>query len=229
MARSVQQLVNQNFLRWMEEQKVSSKRRQADSHQKPMLVMSREFGGRGAEIGRKVATKLGFQYHSQELVHEIAREARVRRQLVESLDERARDGIEQWVTELLDGESFAPNDYLKNLSKVVGALGRHGKGVIVGRGAHFLLDPRRTLRVRTYAPLEERIGYIAGRRDLTAGEARALVLKIDAERVAFYRQHFNADVANPLHYDLLLNTSSLSIPACVDIVVRAFRAKLGTK
>ena len=229
MPRSVEQLVNQNFLRWVEQQKVTSKQRSADSEQKPMIVMSREFGGRGAEIGKKVSAKLSFQYHSQDLVHEIARQSRVRRQLVESLDERARDNIEQWVTELMDGDTFAPNDYLKNLSKVVGALGRHGKGVIVGRGAHFLLDPDRTLRVRAYAPLDERIAYIARRRDLSDGEARALVLKIDAERVAFYRQHFNADVADPLHYDLMLNTSTLSIPACVDMVVRAFRAKLGGK
>ena len=225
MARSVEQLANRNLLRWAASIKSPPKRSVARKEQLPMIVMSREFGGRGAEIGRKAAKKLGFKYHSQELVHEVARKAKVRDELVKGLDERARDDIEQWVTELFDGQSFRPNEYLTNLSKVVLTLGRQGKGVIVGRGAHLILDPARTLRVRAIAPLEHRVKWAGERRGLSPGDARALVQRIDAERGAFYRQHFDVDVADPVLYDLLLNTATLPIAACVDIVVRAFRAR----
>lgn len=221
MARSIEQLVNQNLLRWAAAAKTAPSKKAAKHEQQPMIVMSREFGGRGAEIGRKVARKLGFDYHSQELVHEVARQAKVRKALVESLDERSRDTVEQWVAELFDGQAFLPGEYLKNLSKVVLTLGKQGRGVIVGRGAHFILDPKRTLRVRAYAPVDHRVKYIGDRRGLSEGEARALVQKIDSERVAFYRQHFDADVADPQHYDLLLNTATLPVAACADIVVRA--------
>jgi hypothetical protein len=226
MARSIEQLVNRQFLRWMEDQKAQAKREQHDAaEQRPMIVFSREYGGRGAEIGRAVAERLGFQLHSQELVHEIARQARVRQQLVSSLDERSRDDVEQWVTELMEGGTFSPTDYLRNLTKVILSLGKHGKGVIIGRGAQFILDPKRTLRVRAFAPLESRIRRIATRDGLTLGEARATVLRVDAERSAFYRQHFDRDQSDPYHYDLLLNTATLPIDACVDMVVRAFRAR----
>lgn len=226
MARSIEQLANRQFLRWMEQSKVQAKREQSGAtEQRPMIVMSREYGARGAEVGRLVAERLGFQFHSQELVGEVARQARVRQQLVASLDERARDDIEQWVTELMEEGSFSPTDFLRNLTKVVLSLGRHGKGVIVGRGAQFILDPKRTLRVRAFAPLEARVRRIAGRDGTSRGEARVKVLRIDAERMAFYRQHFDTDVADTHHYDILLNTATLPVPACVDMVVRAFRAR----
>lgn len=226
MSRTLEQLVNRQFLRWMEQQKVQTKREQPETvEQKPMIVMSREYGARGAEVGRLAAERLGFQFHSQELVHEVAKQARVRQQLVASLDERARDDIEQWVSELMDDGAFSPTDYLRNLSKVILSLGRHGKGVIVGRGSQYILDPKRTLRVRAFAPLDARVRRIASRDGLSRGDARTKILRIDAERTAFYRQHFDKDQADPHDYDLLLNTATLPVDACVDMVVRAFRAR----
>ncbi|GMV14162.1 MAG: hypothetical protein AMXMBFR56_23860 [Polyangiaceae bacterium] len=226
MSRTIEQLVNRQFLRWMEQQKVQGKREQSETvEQKPMIVMSREYGARGAEVGRLAAQRLNFQFHSQELVHEVAKQARVRQQLVASLDERARDDIEQWVSELMDGGTFSPTDYLRNLTKVILSFGRHGKGVIVGRGAQYILDPKRTLRVRAFAPLDARVRRIATRDGLGRGDARTKILRIDSERTAFYRQHFDRDQSDPHDYDLLLNTATLPVDACVDMVVRAFRSR----
>jgi len=226
MARSIDQLVNQQVLRWATEAKANAERESGRvEQQQPMITISREFGGRGAEIGKLVAERLGFRFYAQEIVHEIARQAHVRQQLVESLDERLQDRIGQWVTEMMQGGVFAPSDYLWNLSQVVVTLGRHGRGVIIGRGAHLILAPGSTLRVRAYAPLETRIKYVMNREGLDRAEARAFMLKIDADRMAFYRQHFNVDVANQLLYDMMLNTGTMSVDLCADLVAGAFRAR----
>jgi cytidylate kinase len=226
MSRGIEQLVNRQFMRWMEQQKVQTKREQDEpAIQKPMICFSREYGARGAEVGRLAAEKLGFQFHSQELVHEVAKQARVRQQLVASLDERARDDVEQWVTELMDGGALSPTDYLRNVTKVILTLGRHGKGVVIGRGSQYILDPKRTLRVRCFGPLEARMRRISKRDGISRGEARSKILRIDGERGAFYRQHFDKDQSDYHDYDLLLNTSTVPIEACVEMVVRAFRAR----
>jgi Cytidylate kinase-like family len=229
MTRSIDQLVNQQVLRWMKEERAARERGKGPAReaQQPMITISREFGARGAEIGQIVAERLHFRFYAQELVHEIAKQAQVRQQVVESLDERVQDRIEQWVGDMIEGRLFAPTDYLRNLSRVVLTLGRHGKGVLIGRGAQLLLDAQRTLRIRAFAPLETRIEHVAKREGLGTAEARAWVLRVDAERIAFYRQHFNADVASPELYDLLLNTGTLSIEACADLVMAAFRARFG--
>ena len=46
---------------------------------------------------------------------------------------------------------------------------------------------------------------------LSEADARAKVLRIDGERVAFNRQHYNADIADPNNYDLVVNAGTLGV------------------
>ena len=226
MIGNVDHFVNRQILLWQEERKIAERKGiEGKSVQQPMVCLSRQYGARGAEMGRMVAEQLGFRFYSQELIHDVAQEGQVRDQLVESLDERVQDSISAWVSGLIKRGAFAPSDYLRNLSKVVLTLGRHGKGVIVGRGAHFLLDPQVTLRVRVLAPLETRVARIAARDGLAEDEARAKILRIDGERVAFNKQHYGADISDPSHYDLVVNAGTLGIEGAADLTVRAFRTR----
>jgi hypothetical protein len=226
MIGNVDHFVNRQILLWQEERKIAERKGiEGKSIQQPMVCLSREYGARGAEMGRMVAEQLGFRFYSQELIHDVAQEAHVRDQLVESLDERVQDRISEWVSGLIKRGVFAPSDYLRNLSKVVLTLGRHGKGVVVGRGAHFLLDPQVTLRVRVIAPLELRTARIASRDGLSQEGARAKILRIDGERIAFNKQHYGADISDPSHYDLVVNAGMLGIEGGADLTVRAFRTR----
>jgi hypothetical protein len=226
MIGNVDHFVNRQILLWQEERKIAERKGiEGKNIQQPMVCLSREYGARGAEMGRMVAEQLGFRFYSQELIHDVAQEAHVRDQLVESLDERVQDRISEWVSGLIKRGVFAPSDYLRNLSKVVLTLGRHGKGVVVGRGAHFLLDPQVTLRVRVIAPLELRTARIASRDGLSHEGARAKILRIDGERIAFNKQHYGADISDPSHYDLVVNAGMLGIEGGADLIVRAFRTR----
>jgi cytidylate kinase len=227
MSRSIEQLVNQQVLRWMQEQRAAegALALHAREAQRPMVTISREYGALGGTLGRQVSHALGYEYYAQELVHEIAKHAHVRRRVVESLDERSQTRIGSWVNEMIIGGIFAPSDYLRNLSQVIVTLGRHGRAVVVGRGAHLILDPSRTLRVRTYAPIEHRVRYIAQRDSLPLSAARRRVQRIDDERTQFYQQHFKNDVGAHLNFDILLNTSTLNVAECVNIVMTAFKRR----
>src|SRR6185437_6397034 len=226
MIGSIDHFVDRQIQLWQEERRIAERKGiQGKATQQPMICLSRQYGARGAEMGRMVAEELGFRFYSQELIHDVAQEAHVREQLVESLDERVQDSISAWVSGLIKRGVFAPSDYLRNLSRVVLTLGRHGKGVIVGRGAHFLLDPHVTLRVRVISPLETRVARIAVRDDLTEGEARAKILRIDGERLAFNKQHYGADLGDPANYDLVLNAGTLGIEGAAELAVRAFRTR----
>jgi cytidylate kinase len=226
MIGSVDHFVDRQILRWQEERRIAERKGiEGKSVQQPMICVSRQYGARGAEMGRQVSEQLGFRFYSQELIHDVAQEAQVRDQLIESLDERVQDSISTWVSSLIKRGVFAPSDYLRNLSKVVLTLGRHGKGVIVGRGAHFLLDPQVTLRVRVIAPLGTRVARIAARDGLDGDAARAKIQRIDDERVAFNKQHYGADISDPAHYDLVLNAGTLGIEGAADLTVRAFRTR----
>jgi cytidylate kinase len=235
MSRSIDQLVDQQVLKWMAERRIADRaswRPPHDEHAaheefRPVICISRECGALGAHIGRQVAERLGFGFYSQELVDEIAKQAHVRRKVVESLDERRRKGVARFIDELVSIGRFTPSDYMRNLSEVVLTLGRHGRSVVIGRGAFFILDARSTLRVRCHAPLEWRVAQLAKRRNLSEGEAREMVQRIDTERLDFYRDNFDVDVREPEHFDLLLDMASKTEPACVDTIVEAFESRFG--
>ncbi|HEX2657353.1 MAG TPA: cytidylate kinase-like family protein [Polyangia bacterium] len=219
--------MNQQILRWQEERRIAERARPGRSSDlpRPNLTVSRQFGARGAELGQRVAADLGFRFYSQELIHFIAEESHVADQVVESLDERVRAGVPRRVAQLLKGSGFTPSDYLRNLSRVVTALGRMGGGVIIGRGAHLLLEQSLTLRIRVIAPLDRRIERVAEKYHLPEPVAREKIQRIDDERVAFNRQHYGVDVGDPSHYDLVINTGLLPIETCTALVTTAFRAR----
>ena len=175
MIGSIDQFVDRQILLWQEERRIRERKGVEGNVQRPTICVSRQYGARGAAMGWMVADRLGFGFYSDELLHLIAEAAHVRTQVVESLDERVRDGIADWVAGLIRRGVFAPSDYLRNLSQVVLTLARHGKGVIVGRGAHFLLDRATTLRVRVIAPLEVRVARVVSRYGLSEADARALL------------------------------------------------------
>jgi len=227
MIGSIDHFVDQQIALWQEERRIRERKGVEGNVQRPTICVSREYGARGAAMGRLVAERLGFRFYSDELINDVAEKAHVREQVVRSLDERVQDGIGEWVAGLIKRGVFAPSDYLRNLSNVVLTLARHGKGVIVGRGAHFLLDTKTTLRVRVIAPLELRVAHIAKRDGLSEEDARAKVLRIDGERIAFNRQHYNADIGDAKNYDLVVNAGTLGVEGAAAQTMGAFQLRFG--
>jgi cytidylate kinase len=224
--RQIEQLVNQQVMRWTEEQRLSSIPPPARAEApRPVICISREFGAQAGELAEHVASHFGFSVCDQDLVDQIARQANVRRRVVESLDERLQTGIQKSIEHLIQSNRFRPSDYLRNLSEVVLTLGRHGRTVIIGRGAHVILDPNHALRVRCYAPLAWRCSEVARRHGISLARAELLTLRVDAERAAFYREHFYSDVSDPLGFDLMLNVSTMPLETRRAIVTAAFEAK----
>jgi cytidylate kinase len=224
--RSIEQLVNQQVLRWTEEQRVAERRFVApEDANSPVLCISREFGAQAGDLARRVAARLDFDVCDQDLVDEIAKQAHVRRQVVETLDERMQSGIRRSVDQMMELPHFTASDYLRNLSQVVLTLGSHGRSVIIGRGAHLILDRAHTLSVRCYAPFRWRVEQVAERHGISISRAEVLTTRVDGERTEFYRRHFNIDVADPSGFDLMINVSTSSLASRTQLVVDAFEAK----
>jgi cytidylate kinase len=58
----------------------------------------------------------------------------------------------------------------------------------------------------------------------SSAEAEKYVIKTDSDRRAYLRKHFNADVTDPSHYDMVINTGKLGIDGSVEAVKAAFTA-----
>src|SRR5215831_19529883 len=92
----IDHFVDRQIVLWQEERRIRERKGVAGNVQRPTICISREYGARGAAMGRLVAERLGFRFYSDELINDIAEKAHVREQVVQSLDERVQDGIAEW-------------------------------------------------------------------------------------------------------------------------------------
>jgi cytidylate kinase len=195
----------------------------------PYLLVSREKGAGGTAVAQAVSRRLGWHVFDNEIVDQIAQKAKVRRQLIESLDERVQATIQSVVGQILHPEEIGTPGYLAHLKEIVLALGHQGDVIIIGRGARYLLPTQFGLNVRMVAPVEIRTQRIAHEQKLSLAAARTQVETADRDRARLVRRHFGHDVADPLGHDLTLNTAELSIEAAAEVVLTALEQKLAVK
>jgi hypothetical protein len=193
----------------------------------PYLLISREKGAGGSAVGQLAGERLGWQVFNKEIVDAIAEKANVRRELIESLDERDRATIRDVVSQFLSPQPVGTAGYLATLREVLLTLGHQGDVVIVGRGAHSVLPSRFGLRLRMVAPIEVRVRRIAAEGSISLEAARVEVETSDRERATLTRRHFGEDWRDPLNYDVVINTAELTVEAATEAVVTAVQRKLG--
>lgn len=229
---SLEQLIEQQIGRWE-----MARRRQAHQERPgrgklgrlylgPYLLISRDKGAGGRQVANLIGQRLGWQVFDRQIVDAIAERAKMRQQLVETLDEKTRGGLEEFLRQVLTRE-IGSTDYLLHLRQVLLALGQQGDVVIVGRGAEYILPERFGLRVRMVAPFDERAERIARAEGHTPEGVNPLVVKVDQERMDFIQSHFRKDIRDPLNYDLVVNTESLTVEGTAEIVLAALKQKLG--
>jgi cytidylate kinase len=169
-------------------------------------------------VAQRLSARLGFEVFHQEVLHEMAKRAEISKQLLTTLDEKGLSILEDWISSLVHNRHLWPDQYLQHLMNVVGTIGKHGRSVVVGRGANFILPPEQRFRVRITASRKLRIENVARDFNLSPDEAKRRVIKTESNRKAFIRKYFNADITDPNNYDLVINTDTLTADNAVDIV-----------
>jgi cytidylate kinase len=189
------------------------------------IALSREVGARGTGVARELGKLLGWSVYDNELLQRVADELNVQIGRVQGLDERPGNWLRECVEAFSSAGTVSEPAYFHRLLRLLLSLGSQGECIILGRGAAFVLPPETTLRVRLCAPLEDRIAYMSRERKVSRDEAARFVVGHDRDRTQFIRDHFRRDPADPLNFDLVLNTSSFSVPECAELVVEALHRR----
>jgi cytidylate kinase len=193
----------------------------------PVVTFSREPGAGGRTLAHKVSTRLGFTCWDRELVSRIAVESHAIESVLAGVDEHVDSSVTNFVRTLFIGNAYCQDEYGRMLVKVISSIGHKGASVILGRGAHAILDPGKTLRVRVVCPEPQRARRVAQRDGIDGAAALRKVRAAQEEVRAFIKHHFKEDVTDPHHFDLIVNTGNISVDQAVDLVLTAYRTKFG--
>ena len=160
----------------------------------------------------------GIRFVSAGHIREIADRADIGASVIESIEKEHLSGIEDFIATLVSRRYLWPEIYLEQLMKVVSVIGKHGMAVIIGRGANFILPPNERLSIRIVAPVDLRVLNFSRLFNISEEEARKRVIVKEAKRRAFVRKSFNADIADPINYDLTFNTEFIRYEASMEVV-----------
>ena len=189
------------------------------------VAVSREAGSRGYSIGKLAGQKLGWPVYNQELLEYTAQEGPFRQNVMDNLSADALRWADARLDQLLREEAISEHPSVRELARIVLALGAQGEVLLIGRGAGALLPTESTLHVRVIAPREDRVAYMSQWLRLTLDEAAEQVRLRDQRRADFLKTHFHRDPADLYQYDLLLNSSLLGEERCAELIAQAARAK----
>jgi hypothetical protein len=228
-AREIQDHLADRHVHWHEIKRrvdeLSREHPDARAEVRPYIAISREAGAGGCEVARRVGSALGWRVLDREVLEFVAEQFRLEREMLTLLDEDSLSWFGESIISLIQPHLLSQDQYFARLVRVVLVALSESPGVVVGRGAHLFLPRRRGVSVRIIADLESRVARMQKERDLDERAARHTLQDTDVARRNFVKHHFHSDIADPLAYDLIVNTSRLGIDGAASVVTAACAAR----
>jgi len=204
-----------------------------------VVCISRLDGAGGEVVGQAVADVLGFQLVDEEILQQAADASGVSVEELADAERRTKfiDGL-IWNLAISGGAGSMmslgasgvidvgggpdPKSLRALIQTAIHETAERGEVVIVSHGAsHALTDRDGVLRVLVTASPETRAARVAQADSIDDKKASKVVADSDARRAQFLRRFYGVADERPTHYDLVLNSDTLSFQLMSDIVVRA--------
>ena len=176
-----------------------------------ILAMSETVGSRGTEIGRALATALGWEFADRDIITKAA----------ESFGEgvsELKHATEEKPT-LWDRFRQSQQRYATYVEATVLEIAARDNIVLVGRASTVILrDIRHALRARVIAAEQVRAQRIEQDLGLTPEAALESVRQADHDLAARVRYLYHLDWNEPSLYDVVLNTERLNVERAVAVL-----------
>lgn len=188
-----------------------------------VITISREFGSGGRTIGKEVSKELGIVCYDHELLQQIAKESGFNENYISDAGEYASSGFLS--TAFNHHRIIESNaDYLWKIQyQLITEIAQRESCIIVDRCADYILkETADCLKVFIHADLEfraQRIVSIYGERDLSPIQR---LKDKDKRRAAYHRFYTDMKWGHAQNYDLTLNSGTLGIETCVNIIKKLY-------
>jgi cytidylate kinase len=183
-----------------------------------ILTLSRQFGC-GHELGRSIASRMGYQYVDRGVILEDLRKVGPKwEDWAKELDEHCPTFWEKHDWSFRGFTALMQAEILQYALK--------DRVVIMGRGSNFLLEGiDSAYRVRLVGPAEYRIAVIMERDSLDLATAKWLLKKTDAERAGFISSIYGKQLDDRSGYDAIFDMSNTSIDDLIPQLIEILNKK----
>jgi hypothetical protein len=201
---------------------------------RPFITISRQMGAGGYAVARALLEKTracrpqtifgGWALFNERLAEMVADNPSLKVSLRGLAEEEFASGIQDMVSSWIAGLS-PQSVVVSHLFKVIRSLAAGGKVIIVGRaGACLTRHLPGGLHLRLVSSLPTRVRRVMALRGLSEKAARQAVAARDRARAALVKNYFHREIDDPLLYDLVWNTETVSAPVIAATSLRAVEA-----
>jgi hypothetical protein len=194
------------------------------------VTLSRQTGSGAWRVAQHLATlldrrlpdpELKWTVFDRELVEKVLADHHLPKKLAEFMPEDRVSLLEDMMTELL---GLHPPSWtlVRAVSETILKLAELGHVILIGRGANVITAKLpHVLHVRLVGSFEKRLARVMESRGWDARQAREFIEKEDRGRARYLREHFKAEIDDPLLYDLVFNTDRLSCELVAELIAEA--------
>jgi hypothetical protein len=189
------------------------------------VVINREFGSGGREVGRRLADRTGMQFYDSRILAEAAANRGLPADLLTRFDERVVTGqyFDLSMITGTDSETFSlPYRMYAAIAEVITAAARVAPAVFIGRCADRILRDA-GLRIRSVFIYSTDTGRKISRAVEVDGvdprHAENYLARMDKARSRYQEFFTQTRFGDPREYDLCLNSARLGFDGCVDTIL----------
>jgi len=177
-----------------------------------IITISRQFGSNGEIVAEILAGATGWLLLNKKTLEQYLTEHHIPQIRMEWINESSPHDIES-----LNKERIAYLDFLK---ETILNLSEKGHLFFLGRGGQFLFrDKEDAFHIKIIASLDTRAANIQDRFNVDKAAALRLINQKDAERTEYALFYHRGDSNDPQVYDLMINTSRISINEAAKVIV----------
>lgn len=200
-----------------------------------IITMEREYASGGRHIGELVAQQLGVSCYNREILQMASERCNVSVEYLESAEEAAPKSF-LYTLMLTSSPTRTIEENLPLSDKVyiietniIRELAQKEDCVIVGRcGSYILREEPHLLRVFVYADKKTRSDRAVNDYHIDARKVDAMLRKTDKRRETFYSINTGGNWYDKDNYDLCLNSGSLGLELCADIIAKIAKETIYT-
>jgi cytidylate kinase len=201
-----------------------------------LVTVSATYGAGGSVVAPLLAKKLGLPFADRltapRQLPELAQFASERASEDELADTPRSTFLRglallsaEWNIPVPDDPNTLPAQVRARVLSTLEDLLHAGGAVVLGRAAAIALGQRSDVyHVRLDGPVDRRVERGAAWEGIDIATARKHLERTDAARLRYVRQLYRVDPTDPSLYHLVVDSTRLSIEACVDLVAHAARA-----
>ena len=191
-----------------------------------VIAVTRQFGSLGRPIARETAKKLGLKFIDREIIEKAGERMGYKIEDLEMIDNHRINGFSRMKFPLGIGSRNTQDQLFEIEKSIILEYATYENCIIVGRCANYILRNRpNVLKVHFYAPYEKRLEMSIDDLNLTKGEAKSMIQKVDEARISYYLYHTGEMFDSTAYQDVMINSSIFSFDENVENLCRLITSK----